>query len=79
LLLPQLTTIVLVGRKAERAEQRIAELGDYAVFKSAHLSQQVWAGYRNRWEAIPAAWKHAARAANAFVGKVGVGSGAINM
>lgn len=64
-LLPRLTTIVLVGRKAERAEEKILELGDYAIFKSAHPSQQVWAGYRDRWEAIPTAWERAAIVAGA--------------
>jgi hypothetical protein len=67
-LLPRLTTIVLVGRKAERAEQIIAGLGDYSIFKSAHPSQQVWAGYRERWEAIPGAWERAAIAAGACGG-----------
>ena len=65
-LLPRLTTIVLVGRKAERAEQRIADLGCYWIFRSAHPSQQVWAGYRDRWEAIPEVWALAAARAGAL-------------
>lgn len=63
-LLPQVTTIVLVGRKAEKAEERIRGLGAYSIFRSAHPSQQVRASYRKRWEAIPGVWKEAARFAN---------------
>lgn len=56
-LLPKLETIVLVGRKAARAEPMIRSLGDYAIFKSAHPSGQVRAINRHLWDQIPIVWR----------------------
>jgi hypothetical protein len=58
-LLPRLRTIVLVGRRAARAEPLIRDLGDYAVFHSAHPSGQVRAGNPHLWAEIPLIWKSA--------------------
>lgn len=58
-LLPRLQTIVLVGRRAARAEPLIRGLGDYAVFHSAHPSGQVRAGNPHLWAEIPVIWKAA--------------------
>jgi hypothetical protein len=57
--LPQLQTIVLVGRRAARAEPLIRELGNYALFQSAHPSAQVRAFRPGVWAEIPAVWKAA--------------------
>ncbi|MXO74785.1 uracil-DNA glycosylase [Altererythrobacter aerius] len=58
-LLSRLNTIVLVGRKAARAEPLIRQLGDYAIFNSAHPSGQVRAGNPHLWAEIPVTWKAA--------------------
>ncbi len=58
-LLPRLQTIVLVGRRASRAEPFIRNLGDYAVFHSAHPSGQVRAGNPHLWAEIPLIWRSA--------------------
>lgn len=58
-LLPKLQTIVLVGRKAAQAEPFIGQLGDYAVFHSAHPSGQVRAVNPHLWAEIPLIWKAA--------------------
>ncbi|WP_202390148.1 uracil-DNA glycosylase [Tsuneonella aeria] len=58
-LLPQLQTIVLVGRRAAPGEPPIRGLGDYAVFHSAHPSGQVRAGNPRLWAEIPLIWKAA--------------------
>ena len=56
-LLPRLHTAVLVGSTAALARPL---LGGLRLLESAHPSPQVRAGYRSRWEAIPAAWRRAA-------------------
>lgn len=58
-LLPRLNTIVLVGKRAARAEPLIRQLGEYAVFNSAHPSGQVRAGNPHLWAEIPVIWKAA--------------------
>lgn len=55
-MLPRLQTIVLVGRRAARAEPLIRQLGDFAVFNSAHPSGQVRAGNPHLWAEIPVIW-----------------------
>ncbi|WP_207974536.1 uracil-DNA glycosylase [Parafrankia sp. BMG5.11] len=57
--LPRLQTIVLVGRRAARAEPLIRRLGDHAVFHSAHPSGQVRAGNPHVRADIPMIWKAA--------------------
>lgn len=68
-LLPRLQTIVLVGRRAARAEPLIRTLGEYAVFHSAHPSGQVRAGNPHLWAEIPvigrAAWEETLRRSEA--------------
>jgi hypothetical protein len=59
-LLPAVRTIVLVGRKAAQAEQRIVTLGPYAIFKSAHPSPLVRASYKDQWLGLPSVWRAAA-------------------
>ncbi len=56
-LLPRLHTAVLVGRTAARARPL---LGGLRLLESAHPSPQVRAGYRSRWDEIPAIWRRAA-------------------
>jgi hypothetical protein len=65
-LLPKVRTIVLVGRKAERSEASIRELGPYALFKSPHPSPLVRASYPDRWSSIPDFWREAARQAGVW-------------
>lgn len=65
-LLPEVRTIVLVGRKAERAEASIRELGPYALFRSPHPSPLVRASYPDRWSSIPNFWREAARHAGVW-------------
>lgn len=55
-LLPQVRTIVLVGRKAARAEARLTEMG-IRVFHSAHPSPLVRASRPDAWRAIPSQWR----------------------
>ena len=57
-LLPGLDTAVLVGRTAGAARPMLDGL---RVLSSAHPSPQVRAGFRDRWDAIPAAWRQARR------------------
>ncbi len=54
-LLPGLRAVVLVGRKAARAEPRLAATG-LTVFTSAHPSPVVHARWPALWEAIPGQW-----------------------
>lgn len=54
-LLPQLTTVVLVGRRAERAHRQIESLG-LRVFASSHPSPIVRASRPVQWQAIPSQW-----------------------
>ncbi|WP_338501554.1 uracil-DNA glycosylase [Sphingomonas kaistensis] len=65
-LLRKVRTIVLVGRKAERAEASIRELGPYALFRSPHPSPLVRASYPDRWSSIPDLWREAARHAGVW-------------
>lgn len=58
-LLPKLRTIVLVGRRAARAEPLIRGLGDHVAFHSAHPSGQVRAGNPHLWAEIPLIWRGA--------------------
>jgi hypothetical protein len=58
-LLPRLATIVMVGKRASAAEPLIRELGDYALFRSAHPSAQVRASRPDLWASIPVCWKAA--------------------
>ncbi|MBL6455520.1 hypothetical protein JMJ55_09315 [Belnapia sp. T6] len=57
-LLPPLRALVLVGATAQRAWDRSGlPLPDgVGLWRSAHPSPQVYAGYRERWEAIPSCW-----------------------
>ena len=57
-LLPRLQTIILVGRKAQRAEPLLEKLG-LRVLKSAHPSPQVRASQPETWREIPAIWAQA--------------------
>jgi len=59
-LLPELRSIVLVGRKAQRATKRLRAKG-LPVFSSAHPSPIVRATARAAWEQIPQAWEEAFR------------------
>lgn len=56
--LPQVRTVVLVGRKAQQASASLRDLG-LAVFHSAHPSARVRASYREQWNAIPDDWREA--------------------
>jgi hypothetical protein len=60
-LLPNITGIVLVGRKAQRAKHLLAERG-IAVFHSPHPSPIVGASRRDEWAEIPMLWGKAAEA-----------------
>jgi uracil-DNA glycosylase len=57
-LLPKLHSIVLVGKKAQRALALVEPLG-LRIFKSAHPSPLVFASQPNEWHAIPADWARA--------------------
>lgn len=57
-LLPKLRTVVLVGRKAERAKPLIEPLG-LRIFTSAHPSPLVRASKPEIWSAIPEIWARA--------------------
>ena len=57
-LLPKLHSIVLVGKKAQRALALVEPLG-LRIFKSAHPSPLVFASQPNKWHAIPADWARA--------------------
>lgn len=57
-LLPNLKTIILVGKQAQKARRGL-EHRDFEVFMSDHPSPIVKARYRQRWEQIPAAWEDA--------------------
>ncbi len=61
-LLPRLRAIVLVGATAQRAWDRgsLQPPPGVGLWRSDHPSPQVFAGYRARWEAIPASWPDAA-------------------
>lgn len=54
-LLPNLKTIILVGKQAQKARKGLKARG-YDVAVSDHPSPLVKARYRQRWEQIPAAW-----------------------
>lgn len=58
-LLPRLRTVVLVGRRAQRARSLIEPL-NMRVFVSAHPSPLVRASRPDEWRAIPDAWAQAA-------------------
>ena len=58
LLLPRIKTIVLVGRKAQRALPLVQSLG-YKVITSAHPSPLVRARQPKIWEQIPTEWAKA--------------------
>jgi hypothetical protein len=57
-LLPKLQSIVLVGKKAQRALVLVEPLG-LRILKSAHPSPLVFASQPNEWHAIPAEWARA--------------------
>jgi len=57
-LLPKLRTIVLVGKKAERARKYLNETR-FRIFTSAHPSPVVRASQPNIWCAIPSIWAQA--------------------
>jgi hypothetical protein len=57
-LLPKLRTIVLVGKKAERARKYLDETR-FRIFTSAHPSPVVRASQPNIWRAIPSIWAQA--------------------
>jgi hypothetical protein len=58
-LLPKLTTIVLVGQKAQRATSLVRSLG-LQILVSAHPSPLVRASQPDVWRAIPSIWAQAA-------------------
>lgn len=57
-LIPNLKTIILVGKQAQKARKGLKERG-FDVAGSDHPSPIVKARYRERWEQIPAAWADA--------------------
>ncbi|HCM9306944.1 TPA: uracil-DNA glycosylase [Enterobacter hormaechei subsp. steigerwaltii] len=57
-LLPNLKTIILVGKQAQKARKGLKARG-YDVAVSDHPSPLVKARHRQRWEQIPAAWENA--------------------
>ncbi len=61
-LLPKLKAIVLVGKRAARAEELIGRAGDYEIFKSPHPSPQVRFTNPALWHSIPGIWKEAWKA-----------------
>ncbi len=60
-LLQGLRAIVLVGATAQRAwdHSGVQPPPGVGLWRSAHPSPQVYAGYRERWEAIPSCWPDA--------------------
>lgn len=60
-MLPKLRGIVLVGRKAQRAERALLARG-YRIFRSAHPSPIVRATRPGDWARIPDDWRAAALA-----------------
>lgn len=57
-LLPNIRTVVMVGRKAERA-RAILEDRKLRLLTSAHPSPKVRALNRDKWDLIPTQWKEA--------------------
>ncbi|RTZ48050.1 uracil-DNA glycosylase [Candidimonas sp. SYP-B2681] len=57
-LLPKLRTIVLVGKRAQRARELFVNQ-DLRIFDSAHPSPIVRASRPDAWRAIPSIWTHA--------------------
>jgi len=57
-MLPNLKVIVLVGRKAEKAQPGLEQLG-IKVLTSAHPSPRVRASFRSMWDEIPIKWAEA--------------------
>ena len=60
-LLPKVRTVVLVGKKAQKARRLVQALG-LRVFTSAHPGQQVRRFNPDQWKAIPGHWKVAGQA-----------------
>lgn len=60
-LLPQLDTVILVGRQAQRAEAMLPS--GLTVLRSPHPSPQVRAAFPDRWAGIPQLWAAARRTA----------------
>ena len=60
-LLPKLRTIVLVGKKAQRARQYLNETR-FQIFTSAHPSPIVKGLHQDSWRGIPSIWAQAGRA-----------------
>lgn len=60
-LLPRVEAIVLVGKKAQRAERLLVGTG-LSVFRSPHPSPLVRASQPDQWAAIPNFWAEAKRA-----------------
>lgn len=60
-LLPRAEAIVLVGKKAQRAEHLLVGTG-LSVFRSPHPSPLVRASWPDRWASIPTCWAEAKRA-----------------
>jgi hypothetical protein len=58
-LLPRVRTVVLVGRKAQRAEPHMITTG-MRIFRSAHPSMLVRNRYPDVWRRIPDQWADAA-------------------
>lgn len=58
-LLPSLRSVILVGRKAERAAPFLTAAG-LRVAASPHPSPRVRAGHPAKWQAIPGLWRAAA-------------------
>lgn len=59
-LLPNLQTVVLVGRKAQRALSDLKEhRPSLRIFTSAHPARQVYRFNRDQWEDIPKQWRRA--------------------
>ena len=56
-MLPACKVIVLVGKKAQRAEKLLESLGRYHIIKSAHPSPRVRARFRPQWEQIGKEWE----------------------
>jgi len=55
-LLPKLTTVVLVGRTAQKARPCLSDL---RAFDSAHPSPKVRSMNKAKWDAIPGVWREA--------------------
>lgn len=58
-LLPLVEVVVLVGRKAARAEPLLSGTG-VTIFHSFHPSRRVRNRWKDRWESIPRIWAEAA-------------------